>query len=79
MIDCYMSWDAPVVREMARRLTEFNIYWFEDLLTPDRLSEQAVLREQIKPVLAAGESTSSHTTASPRSRGQGRWTCGSRT
>lgn len=54
MIDCYMSWDAPVVREMARRLAEFNIYWFEDLLTPDRLSEQAVLREQIKPVLAAG-------------------------
>ena len=37
MIDCYMSWDAPVVREMARRLAEFNIYWFEDLLPQHRL------------------------------------------
>ena len=54
MIDTYMSWDADVTREMARRLSEFNVYWFEDVLTPDDLEEQAVLRQTVKPVLIAG-------------------------
>ena len=54
MIDTYMSWDADVTREMARRLSEFNIHWFEDVLTPDDLEEQAALRQTVKPVLIAG-------------------------
>ena len=54
MIDSYMTWDASVACEMARRLAEFNIYWFEDLLTPDDLADQAALRPQVKPVLIAG-------------------------
>ena len=54
MADCYMSWDAVVVLEMARRLAEFNLYWFEDALTPDHLEAQAALRTQIRPVLLAG-------------------------
>ena len=54
MMDCYMSWDAAVTLEMAHRLTDYNIYWFEDVLTPDHLEEQAALREPVKPVLIAG-------------------------
>jgi L-rhamnonate dehydratase len=39
---------------MAWRLKEFDIYWFEDLLTPDELEAQAALRDEIKPILVAG-------------------------
>lgn len=54
MIDSYMSWDAAVTAEMARRLAGHRIYWFEDVLTPDCLEEQASLCDVIKPVLLAG-------------------------
>ena len=39
---------------MADRLADLNIYWFEDLLTPDDLDEQALLKDRIKPILLAG-------------------------
>ena len=54
MIDTYMSWDAAVTVEMARRLAEFDIYWFEDVLTPDDLDGLANLRAKVKPTLIAG-------------------------
>jgi L-rhamnonate dehydratase len=54
MIDTYLSWDGPVTLEMNKRLSEFNIYWFEDVLTPDDLSGQAALRQPVKPVLISG-------------------------
>jgi L-rhamnonate dehydratase len=54
MVDSYMTWDTNVTLEMARRLAEFDMYWFEDIHTPDRLDEQAALRSQVAPVLIAG-------------------------
>ena len=54
MIDTYMTWDAQATLEMANRLAEFNIYWFEDVLTPDLLEAQAELRPAVKPVLLSG-------------------------
>ena len=54
MVDSYMTWDTPVTLEMSRRLAEFDMYWFEDILSPDRLDEQAALRLQVMPVLIAG-------------------------
>ena len=54
MIDTYMTWDAQATLEMANRLSEFNIYWFEDVLTPDLLEAQAELRPAVKPVLLSG-------------------------
>ena len=35
MIDTYMSWDAETTTRMAQVLAPYNIYWFEDVLTPD--------------------------------------------
>ena len=52
MFDCYMAWDAAATREMARTLAPYNIYWFEDTLTPDDLDGLAELRPQIKPIAA---------------------------
>ena len=54
MIDTYLTWDAEVTREMTQRLAEYNLFWFEDVLTPDRLEEQAELRPVVKPTLLAG-------------------------
>lgn len=54
MIDTYLTWDSAVTLEMARRLAEFNIYWFEDVLNPDDLAGQAALRQPVKPVLISG-------------------------
>lgn len=54
MIDCYMSWDREVSLTMAERLQPYNLYWFEDLLTPDDLAGQAALRGQLNGALVAG-------------------------
>ena len=56
MFDVYMSWDADIAIRMADALSEFNIYWFEDVLTPDDVRELGDLRPKISPInLAGGE------------------------
>jgi L-alanine-DL-glutamate epimerase-like enolase superfamily enzyme len=61
MIDTYMSWDKPVTVEMAKRLAEFNLYWYEDVLNPDDLEGQAELRPLIgSTILAGGEHEFTH-------------------
>ena len=54
MVDCYMSWDAAVATQMAEILAEYNLYWYEDVLTPDNLAGQAELRSVAAPALIAG-------------------------
>ena len=54
MNDGYMSWDADFSRAMARELQPYGVHWFEDVLLPDQVEEQAALRPAIKPVLLAG-------------------------
>ncbi len=56
MFDVYMSWDAEIALRMAEDLADFNIYWFEDVLTPDDVQELGKLRPKISPInLAGGE------------------------
>jgi L-rhamnonate dehydratase len=54
MVDCYMSWNQEVTLEMAERLRPYNLYWFEDLLTPENLTGQAALRGCLNGALVAG-------------------------
>ena len=54
LLDCYMSWDRAVTLKMAERLAKYNLYWFEDLLTPDDLAGQADLRGRLNGALVAG-------------------------
>jgi L-rhamnonate dehydratase len=54
MFDVYMSWGHHVTVEMADRFREYRLHWFEDVLTPDDLAENAALRPLVKPVLIAG-------------------------
>jgi len=53
-VDVYMSWDANVTMEMHKRLARHNLYWYEDVLTPDNLEGQAALRGQVNDTLIAG-------------------------
>ncbi len=56
LFDVYMSWDADTALQMAEALAEFDIYWFEDVMTPDDLIELAELRPRVSPInLAGGE------------------------
>ena len=56
MFDVYMSWDANIALRMADALAEFDVYWFEDVLTPDDSVALAKLRPKIAPInLAGGE------------------------
>ena len=54
MTDCYMAWDFDMTRVMADALREFDLYWFEDVMTPDHLEEQAALKEFVHPIKVAG-------------------------
>ena len=54
MTDCYMAWDFETTTRMADALRDFDPYWFEDVMTPDHLEEQAALREIVHPVRIAG-------------------------
>ena len=54
MIDTYMSWNSYVTIKMSETLQEHDIYWFEDVTTPDDLEPQSLLREKVKPTLIAG-------------------------
>ena len=54
MVDSYMSWDAEVTTRMADILSEYHLYWYEDVLTPDDLPGQADLRPAAAPTLIAG-------------------------
>lgn len=56
MFDVYMSWSADVAVRMANALSDFDIYWFEDVLTPDDTRELGELRPKVSPInLAGGE------------------------
>ena len=54
MFDVYMSWDEDVTTRMTQSLAPFNIYWFEDVLTPDDYDRLAKLRPRVKPAKLAG-------------------------
>ena len=54
MTDCYMGWDGEATRRAAAAVSGLDVYWFEDVLSPDLLSEQAGLKEEIQPIRLAG-------------------------
>ncbi len=54
MIDTYMTWNREVTIKMADHLKNYNIYWFEDVLTPDDLIGQSELRPMVNPILISG-------------------------
>ena len=76
MTDCYMAWDFETTTRMADALREFDLYWLEDVMTPDHLEEQAALREIVRRSGSPGASTSSPGSDSSGSPGRARSTSG---
>lgn len=54
MVDAYMSWDREFTASMGKELSGFDIYWFEDVTTPDDLEAQSELREAVGEINIAG-------------------------
>ena len=54
MIDTYMSWDVTVTGKMAKMLADYELFWFEDVMTPDDRDGQYALRSICSPTLIAG-------------------------
>ncbi len=55
MLDCWMSWDVPYTRQMARRLVDYGPRWLEEPVLPDKIKQYAALRRVIDIPIAGGE------------------------
>ena len=54
MVDANHAYNLSDALYVGKGLDEMNIYWFEDVLTPDDLVELSQIRTAIKPILLAG-------------------------
>ena len=71
MIDAGLVWDAKTAIQMARRFSDYNIYWLEEPLHPDDLDGYARLSKGTDVRIAAGEEESSrHSYIDLMDRGQ---------
>ena len=59
MIDAGMVWDAKTALKMAKRFSDYDIYWLEEPLHPDDLDGYARLSQGTDMRIAAGEEESS--------------------
>ncbi len=55
MIDAWKSWDVPYTLKMAEVLKEYDPYWIEEPLMPDRVEDFAELTAQCPILITTGE------------------------
>lgn len=55
MLDAWMSWDVPYVRQIAPALAEINPRWLEEPALPDRIDSYAEVRRRVPFPIAGGE------------------------
>ena len=63
MVDAIMGtlrpgWDYETALSRARELEKFKLAWLEEPISPDQVSEQAKIREQVGVPIASGEAYS---------------------
>jgi len=54
MIDCYMSWDIEYTKKMSNFLSDLNIYWIEDISSPETLLNTDSILDDLNGVFLAG-------------------------
>ncbi len=59
MIDAGLVWDAKTALKMAKRFSDYDVYWLEEPLHPDDLDGYARLSQGTDMRIAAGEEESS--------------------
>ena len=55
MVDCHSFFDVPLAQEVARRLEEYNLAWYEEPVAPERTEETVEIRRSIRQPMAGGE------------------------
>lgn len=55
MVDALKGWDVPYTLKMADVLGEYDPYWFEEALIPDRVEDFAELTATCPVLIASGE------------------------
>jgi L-alanine-DL-glutamate epimerase-like enolase superfamily enzyme len=55
MFDAWKSWDVPYALAMAERMQEFDVFWLEEPVQPDRISGYTAIRERCPIPIAGGE------------------------
>jgi L-rhamnonate dehydratase len=55
MVDALKGWDVPYTLKMAEVLGEYEPYWFEEALIPDRFEDFAELTARCPVLIASGE------------------------
>jgi L-alanine-DL-glutamate epimerase-like enolase superfamily enzyme len=55
MVDMNCGYDRPDARRVGRMLEEYDVYWYEEPLSPYDVDGLAALREELAVPLAAGE------------------------
>jgi len=56
MLDANMAWNAQEALERARRLEQFNLYWYEEPTIPEDVAGHARLARELTVPIAVGES-----------------------
>ena len=55
MVDCHSFFDVERAVRVAKRLEAFNLTWYEEPVSPDRVDETAEIRNRIRQPMAGGE------------------------
>lgn len=55
MVDANYAYDIGTAREVGERISEFDIYWFEEPINPKLIDGYSHLREQLNTRIAGGE------------------------
>ena len=54
MLDSYMSWDIEYTMKMSKSLSDLDIYWFEDVSTPDQMLNSKSFLDELNGIFLAG-------------------------
>lgn len=55
MVDCHSFFDVERAVRVAERLEPFNLTWYEEPVSPDKVDETVAIRRRIRQQMAGGE------------------------
>jgi galactonate dehydratase len=55
MVDCHSFFDVAMAKDVARRLEQYNLAWYEEPVAPVRTEETLEIRQSIRQPMAGGE------------------------
>ncbi|MFC1650574.1 mandelate racemase/muconate lactonizing enzyme family protein [Candidatus Latescibacterota bacterium] len=55
LIDCHSNFDVELAVDIARRLEPFDLFWYEEPVSPQKIEETKAIKSAIKQNIAGGE------------------------